>query len=225
GLMDNFLSQIESVAVPYLLVDFAITPETFAFWQGIYGIISFAVFFIAWISDAFGRKKGILLLLLVLGVPALFIGLTAFTFHLFMIFYAIIITATLSNMWELPIVEESQPKKRGLYGGLTFLIGLIPVFAFVGVPIAEAFGWRWTYGVMFFLMLFAIILWFFMKEPQRWLEAHEERGHEHLKIKTAFKALKRKDLIIYLSSCISSRVLPLVSYGFTNRENMGIIIN
>ncbi len=193
GLMDGFLSQIESVAVPYLLVDFGITPEAFAFWQGIYGIISFAVFFIAWISDAFGRKKGILLLVLVMGVPALLIGLTAFTFHLFMILYTIIITATLSNMWELPIVEESQPKKRGLYGGLTFLIGLIPVYAFVGVPIAEAFGWRWTYGVMFFLMLFVIILWVFMKEPQIWLDAHEKRG-EHLKIKTAFKALKRKDL-------------------------------
>ena len=150
GLMDNYLSQIESVAIPYLLADFGITAEFFAFWQGIFGIITFAVFFIAWISDAFGRKKGILLLLLVLGVPALFIGITAFNFLLFMILYSIIITATLSNMWELPIVEESQPKKRGLYGGLTFLIGLIPIFAFVGVPIAEALGWRWTYGVMFF---------------------------------------------------------------------------
>ena len=194
GLMDNFLSQIESVAVPYLLADFGITADFFALWQGIYGIITFAVFFIAWISDAFGRKKGILVLVLVMGVPALFIGITAFTFHLFMILYAIIITATLSNMWELPIVEESQPKKRGLYGGITFLIGLIPVFAFVGVPIAEAFGWRWTYGVMFFLMVFVIILWFFMKEPQRWVEAHAERGNEFLKIKAAFKSVKRKDL-------------------------------
>ena len=103
GLLDSYLSLVETVAVPYILAEFGLLPQEFAFWQALYGIITFSVFFLGWFTDAFGRKKGVLVLMLITGIPALLIGLTAFTFHMFMILYAIIITMTLSNLWELPV--------------------------------------------------------------------------------------------------------------------------
>ncbi|MFX0072435.1 MAG: MFS transporter [Candidatus Hermodarchaeota archaeon] len=202
GLMDNFLSLVEGPALPYILDEFGVTAQEFAFWQGIYGIITFSVFFIAWIADAYGRKKGLLVLILVMGVPALLIGFTAFTFHMFMLLYALVITATLSNMWELPITEESVPEKRGFYGGLVFLIGLIPLYAFLAVAIAESIGWRWCYGIMGFYMIILLVLLLRMKEPQRWLDAKEQREHRVLKIKEALKSLKRKDYEYILISII-----------------------
>ena len=194
GLLDQYLSQVEGPLIPFILEDFGITAVEFAIWQGIYGFIAFLVFFIAWISDAYGRRKGILILMLVLGVPTLLIVLfTEGNFHLFMILYSIIILGTISNLWEIPIAEEAPPKKRGLYGSIAFMIGLIPIFVFVAGPIATSIGWRWAYGIMFFFMLGLCVMWYFMKEPQRWEIAHKERGSKILKIKETFKTLSKQD--------------------------------
>jgi len=207
GLMDQYLSMIEMVVVDktYLLGDFGLTAAEFAFWQGIYGIITFGVFVIAWFSDAFGRKKGILLLILVMGIAAILIPLTttaANGFHWFMILYSIIILGTLSNMWEIPVMEESPARKRATYGGIAFLIGLIPLYAVLGPRIAASLGWRWCYGIMFFMMILLILFWFFMKEPERWKQAHAQREHKMLKIKTALKSLSRKDLMYIISASL-----------------------
>ncbi|MBD3256206.1 MAG: MFS transporter [Candidatus Lokiarchaeota archaeon] len=203
SMMDQYCSLIEGPIVPYILVDYGITASEFAFLQGIYGLITFACFFIAWIADAYGRKKAMLVLMLSMGIPALLIGLVSFTIHLFFIFYAIVIMGTLSNLWELPITEEAKPEKRGTLGGLVFLIGLIPVYAIVGSLIADTLGWRWAYGVMFFYMLIILIpMWFLMKETKRWEMVKEDRGVEVFHIKDAFKSLNRKDLTYILASTI-----------------------
>ena len=68
GLLDQYTSLVEGPLLPDILAEFGLSLNEFAFWQGIFGIITFAVFFIAWFSDAFGRKKGILLLILILGI-------------------------------------------------------------------------------------------------------------------------------------------------------------
>jgi len=194
GLLDQYLSQVEGPLIPFILEDYGITAWEFALWQGVYGIITFGVFAIAWASDAYGRRKGILILMLVLGIPALLIVFTTEgNFHWFMILYSIIILGTLSNLWEIPIAEEAPPDKRALYGSLAFLIGLIPLFALLAGPIATSIGWRWGYGIMFFFMLGLCIMWYFMKEPQRWEIVHKERGSKVLKIKAALKELDRKD--------------------------------
>ncbi|MHA1489419.1 MAG: MFS transporter [Promethearchaeota archaeon] len=193
ALLDQFCSLVEGPLMPYMLKDFGISAAEFALWQGIYGIICFSVFFIAWAFDRIGRKKGILILMITLGVPAGLI-IIPMPFHLFMIVYAIVIMGTLSNTWELPITEEAPAEKRATYGGIAFLIGLVPLYAFIASPIAESLGWRWAYGIMFFWMLFLLIPLYFMKETQRWKDTQEEHGHEVLKIKTALKSLKRKDL-------------------------------
>ena len=212
GLLDQYLSQVEGPLIPYILDDFGITAIEFALWQGIYGIITFAVFFIAWSSDAYGRRKGILILMLVLGIPAILIVFTTEgNFHWFMILYSLIILGTVSNLWEIPIAEEAPAKKRGLYGSLAFLIGIIPVYAFVAGPIAVSIGWRWAYGIMFFFMLGLCVMWYFMKEPQRWEIVHKERGSKVLKIKTALKSLNRTDLV-YILMCTIVYTMWTISY-------------
>ncbi|MGV9170994.1 MAG: MFS transporter [Promethearchaeia archaeon] len=192
--MDQYLSLIEGPAVPLIILEFGIERSEFAFWQGIFGFLTLSVIFLAWFSDAFGRKRGIIVLILLMGLPILGILFFSFNLLLFLIFYAIIITGTLSNMWELPIVEDAKPKKRGTYGGIAYLIGLIPLYALLGTDIAESWGWRWAYGIMFFYMLGLLMLSFFFKETQIWNKTQEEKGHEFLQFKKAIKSLSKKDI-------------------------------
>jgi MFS family permease len=152
------------------------------------------VFFLSFFADRYGRKKGILGLILLMGIPTIFVVFFSTNFFVFMLFYAIIITGTLSNMWELPIVEESDPQKRGTYGGIAYLIGLIPLYVIFGSIIINLLGWRWTYGIMMFYMVIMIILWTRMKETKIWTRTSEEHKGELLKLKDAFKSLEKRDL-------------------------------
>ncbi|MHA1372937.1 MAG: MFS transporter [Promethearchaeota archaeon] len=193
GMVDNNLNLMENVAIPYILDEFSMAATDFALIQAIFGIVTFAVFFIAWFFDAFGRKKGVLVLMLVMGIPSLFVVILSQNIFLFFIWYSIIITATLSNTWEVVVSEESPAKKRGLYGGITTLISLLPLYAILGVRIADNLGWRWTYGIFGIIVLILLIPWWKMKETQRWTDSSEQRGHEMLKIKKALKSLSKKD--------------------------------
>ena len=197
GILDNYLALIEAVTFFYVMEEYDISAAELALWQGIYGILTLLTFLIGWFNDSYGRKKGILLLILVMGIPAFLIGMLYYiflSFHLFMILYATILIGTISNVWEVPTSEESPPEKRGTYVGIVTLIGLIPMYAFFGVAIAENLGWQWCYGIMFFYMLILLIPLYFMKEPQRWLNVKDNRGDKMLKLKTALKSLTRKDI-------------------------------
>ena len=69
GQMDVWLSLIETPAAPFILAEAGLDLSTqwiFGFWQGVFGVIVFLVFFIGYLSDAFGRRKGILALILVM---------------------------------------------------------------------------------------------------------------------------------------------------------------
>jgi MFS family permease len=199
--LDGWLSLIETTAVPFIRLEFGLAAADFAFWQGIYGVIVFLVFFIGWFSDAFGRKRGILVLLLVMGIPSILIGLFSFTFHMFLLFYSLLIMGTTSNLWEVPVAEEAPAARRGLYGSIAFLIGIIPLSAIIGIDIIEAFGWRWGYGVMFFFMLILLAMLYFMKEPQRWLDVKAGR-EKPLGIWEAISKMNRKDAVYILVSIL-----------------------
>ena len=228
ALIDQYSGLVETTAIPYIVEEFWSTPlqiqsllvtmgisvgvGEFAFWQGIYGIITFSVFLINWSADAIGRKKSLLILLLFMGIPALMVGLsphaTPFTpaasdpaFHFFMLMYALLIMATLSNLWELPITEEAPHERRATYGTIAYFIGLIPLYALFGF-IATSIGWRWLYGIMFFFMLGAIVLWFFVKETKRWQKVHEGRGKEFVTFKQCVEKMTRTDLTYILVSGI-----------------------
>jgi MFS family permease len=199
--LDGWLSLIETTAVPFILTEFSLTSADFGFWQGVFGIIVFFVFFIGWFADAYGRKMGILALLLVMGIPSILIGMFSFTFTMFLIFYSILIMGTTSNLWEVPVAEESPPERRGLYGSIAFLIGIIPLSAIIGIEVIDALGWRWGYGVMFFLMLILLVMLFFMKEPQRWVDVKEGR-ETRLGIREALVKMNRKDAVYILASTL-----------------------
>ncbi|MHA2277930.1 MAG: MFS transporter [Candidatus Kariarchaeaceae archaeon] len=203
GFLDNNLNLMEGQVIPDIIVHYGLPSEGyFALWQGIFGIVTFSVFILSWFTDAFGRKKGILVLILLMGVPAFLIPFLAVNIWIFYTLYAILITGTISNIWEIPVSEESPAKKRATYGGIATLISLIPLYAIIGDDIASALGWQWSYGIFFFVMLGLLVLLYFMKEPQRWTNVKEDRGHEFLKIKKAFKSFDRKDWTYALMSFV-----------------------
>jgi AAHS family cis,cis-muconate transporter-like MFS transporter len=193
GFLDNNLNLMEGQIITDIYTHFSVSPEFFAFWQGIFGIATFSVFILSWFTDAFGRKKGTFVLLLLMGIPAFLIPFFSVNIWIFYILYSILITGTISNMWEIPVSEESPAKKRGTYGGIATLISLIPIYAILGGVIADSLGWQWSYGIFFFVMLGLLVMWYFMKEPQRWIDAKNERGHEFLKFKQAIKSFNKKD--------------------------------
>lgn len=203
GFLDNNLNLMEGQVIPDIIDHYSLpSPEYFAFWQGIFGIVTFSVFFLSWFTDAFGRKKGILVLILLMGIPSILIPFLSVNIWIFFILYSILITGTISNIWEIPVSEEAPAKKRGTYIGIATLISLIPLYAIIGDDIALALGWQWSYGIFFFVMLGLLVLLFKMKEPQRWIDAKEERGHEFLKMKKAIKSFTKKDWTYALMSFV-----------------------
>jgi SP family galactose:H+ symporter-like MFS transporter len=211
--MDSWLSLIETKAVPGILAKFAISASEFAFYQGLFGIIVFGVFFIAWFADAFGRKIGMMALVLVMGIPAILIVFLSLNIYIFLLLYSIVIMGTTSNLWEVPISEEAPAKSRGLNGSLAFLIGVIPLYAIIGSRIIDTYGWQWGYGTMFFFMLILMLLLLFMKEPRRWKNAAEARGNKRLGVIAALKKLKIQDAkymviatVVYLAWTISFKM-------------------
>jgi len=198
ALVDNYLSLIEISAIPLIIDDFGIDLNYFLLWQGIFGIVAFLVFLIGWLADLWGRKIGILILLIIMGGSALLIGLIgASSFWIFMTLYAILILGTNVNLWTIPISEESVPKRRALYGSLAFLIGLIPLYALVGEEIATAWGWQWMYGAMGAFGLILIIPWIFMRETKRWKTQRDEFKikNKRVKLKETIKLFTKRDWI------------------------------
>jgi MFS family permease len=179
ALVDQYLSLIETNAIPALIDWFGIADNYFFYWQGIFGAVAFLVFVISFFADAWGRKIGILILLILMGGAAVLIGaIGTLNFWLFMALYAIVILATNVNMWTIPIAEESPAHRRGRNGSLAFLIGLIPLYALLGPTIIEKLGWQWSFGLMGGFGLILILLWIPMKETKRWEDHREEYKHK-----------------------------------------------
>ncbi|MHA1371886.1 MAG: MFS transporter, partial [Promethearchaeota archaeon] len=212
--LDNYLALVESTVIKDMAIDlYGLNPNTtevpnnilanLRMWIAIYGVIAFAVFFLSWFNDAFGRRKGLILLVLMLGVPAILLGFTPSgptSFHLVLLLYSIITMATIANTWEIPVAEEAPPEKRGLLGALVFLFGLIPIYAFVSDDIAENFGWKWSFGlvagILMAISLVMLVGWF--KETGRWLKKREERQNKWLNIRQAIKSMNKQDWVYIL---------------------------
>ncbi|MHA2003138.1 MAG: MFS transporter [Candidatus Thorarchaeota archaeon] len=217
--MDSWLSLIETKAVPGILDEFwsgiaeATARSEFALLQGLFGIIVFGVFFIAWFADAYGRRMGMFTLILVMGIPAILIVFLSFNIYMFLLLYSVVIMGTTSNLWEIPISEEAPAKTRGLYGSAAFLIGVIPLYAILGSSLIDSLGWRWGYGSMFFLMLLLMVLLYFMRDPQRWKDTLEARERTRLGIMDALRKLRREDrkyiliaTVVYLTWTIAFKM-------------------
>ncbi len=211
--MDSWLSLIETKSVTYIVAEFwgantEAARSEFSLLQGIFGIIVFGVFFIGWFADAYGRRKGMMVLVLTMGLPTILIVFLSLDVFWFLLFYSLVIMGTTSNLWEVPISEEAPAEKRGLYGSIAFLIGVIPLYAIIGARIVDI-DWRWGYGVMFFFMIALLVMLYYMKEPERWKEKHETR-EKKIGIMEALRKLSSRDrkyiaiaTLVYLTWTIS----------------------
>lgn len=175
AIMDQYLSIIKLTSIGYILKEYAINESQFSWLEAIYFIPTFFIFALNGLVDIIGRKFSILILILLMGIPSLCIVFFTPSLHLFMLFYAITIFATVSNMWAIPISEESSALKRGKLVSIVYVIGLLPLQAILPPLLVPHLGWRWMYGVMFLLMIPALIFWFFMRETKRYEAIKEER--------------------------------------------------
>jgi Major Facilitator Superfamily. len=177
ALMDQYLSTIKTTALPYILAEYKITPTQFSNLEGIFFIFTFFIFLLNSLVDRIGRKFSILFLILIMGLSSLGVLLFSHTIYWFMIMYTLAIFATVSNMWTIPISEESPSQTRAKYVSLVYIIGLIPLQALLPPLLINTLhlSWKWMYGVMTLFMLPLIVLWFFMKETNRFELIRQER--------------------------------------------------
>jgi len=177
ALMDQYLSTIKTTALPYILEEYNITPTQFSNLEGIFFVATFFIFLLNSLVDRIGRKFSILFLILIMGLASGGIVLFSNTIYWFMILYTLVVFATVSNMWSIPISEESPNQKRGKYVALVYILGLIPLQALLPPLLMNTLGlsWKWMYGVMSLFMLPLLVLWFFMKETHRYEVIHQER--------------------------------------------------
>ncbi len=170
AVMDQYISTIKTTAIPYIIEAYGITASDFSWLEAVYLIATFFIFLLNSLNDMIGRRLSILILVLLMGISCLGIVLYTPTLPMFMIFYTLAMFTTVSNMWTIPISEESPAEKRGKYVSLVYVIGLIPLQALLPPLLLNVLklDWRWMYGVMFILMLPMLIMWQRMKETQRY---------------------------------------------------------
>ena len=177
AVMDQYISTVKTTAIPYILEEFNITASRFSYLEAFYLSFTFLIFLLNGLNDIIGRRWSILILILIMGLSSLGIVFLSPTLHSFMICYTVATFATVSNMWTMPISEESPAEKRAKYVALVYIIGLIPLQAILPPLLMNTLGlsWKWMYGVMFILMLPLLVMWMKMKEPSRFEVVQAER--------------------------------------------------
>jgi len=177
AVMDQYLSTIKTTALPYILEEYAIDASRFSYLEAVFLSFTFLIFLLNGLNDIIGRRYSILILIVIMGAASF--GILYFTpnLNLFMVFYTLAIFATVSNMWTIPVSEESPALKRGKYIAVVYIIGLIPLQALFPPLIINTLGlsWKWMYGIMFIFMIPLLVMWIFMKETSRFEIIRKER--------------------------------------------------
>ncbi|MCX6661777.1 MAG: MFS transporter [Euryarchaeota archaeon] len=181
AIMDQYLSMVPITYMNSILNEYGMTASQFEWWEALYLVPTFFIFALNGLVDIIGRKFSILLLILLMGFSSLAIVLFTPTFHLFMIFYSVVTFTTVSNMWTIPISEESPAQKRAKLTSIVYVIGLFPLSAIIPLYVIPTLGWKWMYGIMFFFMIPVLVFWVFMKETGRYEEIKEGRKIGKLK--------------------------------------------
>ncbi len=177
AVMDQYISAVKTTALPYILEEYNVTPGVFSRWEGIYLIFTFFIFLLNGLNDMIGRKWSIFVLVVTMGVTSLGMVVFSNTFHMFMVMYTLATFATVSNMWTMPVSEESPAEKRAKYVSIAYIIGLIPLQAILPPILINTLGlnWKWMYGIMFIFMIPILIMWTRMKETSRYELIRQER--------------------------------------------------
>jgi MFS family permease len=223
ALMDQYLSFIETTSIPYVLKEYSVTDVEYSWWKTIYFIPTVFVFLLSGLNDIIGRKKTMLILILLLGLASLGIVYVTPSFHMFMFFFAIITFAAVSNLWTIPINEEVPAERRAKMVSIVYVISLIPLQAIIP-PLLNRFGlsWKWMYGVMFLFMIPVLVMWVFMKETKRFdiIKVERELGLRKYHY-FGFGVIDRRDLkyivfsaIIWMCGLIVSMLLVWAGHFF-----------
>lgn len=177
AIMDQYIAAVKTTAVPYIVEEFGVAAEEFSFWEGIYLSFTFLIFLLNGLIDMIGRKWAIFVLIVIMGVTSLGIVFLAPTFHLFMVMYTLATFATVSNIWTIPVSEESPAEKRAKNVSIAYIIGLLPLQAILPPILIDTLGldWKWMYGIMFIFMIPVLIMWSKMKETSRYEVIKQER--------------------------------------------------
>ena len=177
AIMDQYLSTIKTTAIPYILEEYAISAARFSWLEALYLIFTFLIFVLNGLNDIIGRKLSILVLILLMGLSAIAIVLVTPSIHLFMVAYSVALFTTVSNMWTIPVSEESPAEARARNVSIVYIIGLVPLQALLPPFLMNTLGlsWKWMYGAMFVLMIPVLILWLFMKETRRYTTVRQQR--------------------------------------------------
>ena len=177
AVMDQYLSTIKTTAIPYILEEYQISASQFSYLEALFLSFTFLIFLLNGLNDIIGRRWSILILILIMGVSAFGIVYFSPSLNLFMVMYTLAIFATVSNMWTIPVSEESPANKRAKYISIVYIIGLIPLQALFPPLIINTLGlsWKWMYGVMFIFMVPLVVMWLFMKETSRFQVIQSER--------------------------------------------------
>ncbi|MEJ5311404.1 MAG: MFS transporter [Anaerolineae bacterium] len=177
AVMDQYISTIKTTAIPYIIEAYGISAADFSRYEALYLASTFFIFLLNGLNDIIGRRSSILILILLMGLSSLGIVLFTPTLHLFMIFYTIAVFTTVSNMWSIPVSEESPADKRAKYVAVVYIIGLLPLQALLPPLLMNVMGlnWKWMYGVMFVLMIPVLVMWLFMRETGRYDVVKAER--------------------------------------------------
>jgi MFS family permease len=177
ALMDQYLSTVKTTAIPYIIDEYGITAARFQWLEALYLVSSFFIFALNGLNDLIGRKWAALVLILMMGLSSLGVVLWTPSLYVFMVFYAVVMFTTVSNMWSISISEESAAEKRAFNVAIVYLIGWIPLQALLPPLLIDRMGlsWKWMYGVMFLFMIPVLVMWFFMKETDRYKTIHGER--------------------------------------------------
>lgn len=215
AIMDQYLSTIKTTALPYILEEYKVSASQFSYLEAVYLAFTFLIFLLNGLTDIIGRRLSILILILIMGLASF--GVLYFTpsIHWFMIMYTIAIFATVSNIWTIPVSEESPAEKRAKYIAIVYIIGLIPLQAILPPLLMNTLGlsWKWMYGVMFIFMVPLLIMWAFMKETHRYEIIQKERQAGTRKLHFfGMGVIDKKDIRYILIS--SSIWLAWLTYQF-----------
>jgi MFS family permease len=177
AIMDQYLSTVKTTAIPYILQEYDIDASRFSWLEAFYLISSFFIFLLNGLNDIIGRKLSILVLIFLMGFASAAMLLWTPGIHLFMTLYAVIMYTTVSNMWTIPISEESSAAQRARNVSIVYVLGLIPLQALLPPLLIDTWGlnWKWVYGVMAVFAIPVLFLWFFMKETRRYVAVREQR--------------------------------------------------
>ena len=197
SIMDQYISTVKTTAIPYILKQYALTAPQFSWLEALYLIPTFFIFVLNGLNDIIGRRLSILILILMMGGST--IGIVYFTpsLTLFMVFYAIAMFTTVSNMWQIPVNEEAPAARRGKLSTAVYVVGLLPFAAILPPLLINTLGldWKWMYGIVFVIMLITLVLWAFMRETLRYAAIREEQ-HRGVRASHFFGigAISRTDL-------------------------------